>query len=254
MLIFLLIFEIAIILITILSHIMLEKKYKEIERSTHIYTNKRAYRTEESIAFIDDIIKRYQKFTDQENESPDVYSMIKSSLLKEYIGKFTFIGVNNVAHKSKYVMWGIIVLEMAIGYINNVTTSFEGVVVIISSILLAIGAEMYIIIKALEEKKEAIIVSVEDYILNAYPLHVNKEVKVNNIGQETVLEKEQTKELVVLTQAKNKALSYVISEDKEDKKDKKDKKGSDTNKYKIESKEGLTERDIIGFINNLNKL
>ena len=249
MLLFLLLFEIGIVLIIILSHIMLEKKYKEVEKSIQIYTSRRAYRTKQSIAFIDDIIKRHIEFVEQKNESPDLYSMIKSSLLREHIGKFTFIGVNNIAHKAKYIMWGIIVLEITIGCINNVAISLEGIVVIISSILLAIGVEIFIIIKALEEKKEATIVLVEDYILNAYPLQANKQTKTNNSKEQKSLEEGQAKELILLTKVQNKNSYSIVSENQ--KSNKREKKVSSG---KSNLKEGLTEEDIIKFITNLNNL
>ena len=207
MLIFLLLFEIAIIFIIVLCHMMLEKKYKEIEKSIQIYTSKRAYRTKQSVAFIADILDRHEKYVNEEDQVTDLYSMIKSSLLKEYIGKFTFIGVNNVANKAKYIMWGIIILEMAIGFINNINTSLEGIIVIISSILLAIGVEIFIIVKALEEKKEAMIVLVEDYILNTYPLQTNNKTKVSNNKDERMLEEGQAKELILLKKAQKKILT-----------------------------------------------
>lgn len=249
MLVFLLLFEIAIILIIVLCHIMLEQKYKLIEKSTHIYTNKRAYRTQQSVAFVDDILKRYHQCSSQGNEALDLYSMIKSSLVKEYIGKFTFIGINNVAHKAKYIMWGIIALEMAIGYINNVATSLEGIVVIISSILLAIGVEIFILIKALEEKKEATIVLLEDYILNEYPLQVNKRVKNDHTKERKVLEEGQVKEIILLAKVQKKTSSPIALDNQKGKKEEKE-----DSSIKIASKEKLTEEDIIGFINNLNNL
>ncbi len=249
MLIFLLLFEIAIIFIIVLCHIMLEKKYQEIEKSTQIYTSKRAYRTKRSIAFIADILKRYQKYISEEHQVPDLYSMIKSSLLKEYIGKFTFIGVNNVANKAKYIMWGIIVLEMAIGFINNITTSLEGIIVIISSILLAIGVEIFVIVKALEEKKEAMVVLVEDYILNTYPLQTNNQTKVNNSKEDKILEQEQVKELILLTKAQKIDFSNELVKNQNRKRQEKGISNSKEN-----SKERLTEKDIVRFINNLSNL
>lgn len=249
MLIFLLLFEIGIIFIIVLSHVMLEKKYREVEKSIQIYTSKRAYRTKQSIAFIDDIIKRHVEFVEQKNELPDLYSMIKSSLLREYIGKFTFIGVNNIAHKGKYIMWGIIVLEMTIGCINNVAISLEGIVVIISSILLAIGVETFVIIKALEEKKEATIVLVEDYILNAYPLEANKQTKTNNAKEQKFLEEGQAKQLILLTETQNKISYSVVPENK-----KNNKREKEVSSGKSNLKEGLKEEDIIRFITNLNNL
>lgn len=247
MLLFLLIFELIIIVIITLSHKMLQKKYTEIEKSTYIYTNKRAYRTQKSVVFIDNIVKRYLGYIDKENEAPDLYSMIKSSLLKEYIGKFPFIAVNNVAHKAKHIMWGIVVLEMAIAYINNVATSLEGIVVIISSILLTIGIEIFIVINALEEKKETTIVFLEDYILNAYPLQMNNIVKSSHIKEEENSEENATKKLILLEENKIKESRLKVD-------DKQKSVGDGNNKKRTNLEEGLTEKDIIEFIKHLNKI
>lgn len=253
MLICLLIFELMMIVVITLSHKMLQKKYKEIEKSTHIYMNKRAYRTQKSVVFIDNIVKKYLTYTEKENEVPDLYSMIKSSLLKEYIGRFPFTAVNNVAHKAKHIMWGIVVLEMAIAYINNVATSLEGIVVIISSILLTIGMEIFIVINALEEKKETTIVFLEDYILNAYPLQVNKSVKSDQRKAEKSSSDDITKKVVVLEESKIKEpdlskKAHLTMEDKQKSIE------HTNNKKRTVIEEGLTEKDIIEFIRHLNKI
>ena len=246
MLIFLLLFEIAIIFIIVLCHLMIERKYKEIERGTYIYTDKRAYRTKQSVAFVDDILKRYQQYTNAEDTDPDLYSMIKSSLLKEYIGKFTFIGVNNVANKAKYIMWGIITLELTIACINNIATSLEGIVISISSILLAIGVEIFTIVRALEEKKEATIVLVEDYILNTYPLQKNKQVTGNDVSS-VELEEGPAKEHSLLAKDQKKNISAMpLSTQQEENIEKK------VGNQKERIKKQLTEKDIAKFINNLS--
>ena len=247
MLIFLLVFEVILISITVLCHIMIEKKYKEIERGASIYTDKRAYRTQSSVAFLDHVLKRYQEYTIEKGEVPDLYSMIKANLLREYIGKFTFVGVNNVANKAKYIMWGIIILEFAIALMNSITTSLEGIFVIASSILLAIGIEIYTIVKALEEKKEATIVLVEDYILNTYPLQMNKQ-----INKQTKLHTSNKEKIVVETIIKGNGYAEETQKEDSQKELVKNKKNDKKRKGKGEME--LTEKDIAQFIKNLNKL
>lgn len=263
MLIFLLISEILIAFIIILSHKMLKIKYAEIEKSTHIYMDKRAYRTQRSILFIDGITKRYLEYIKQQGELPDLYSMIKSSLLKEYIGKFPLTAVNNVAHKSKHIMWGVIILEMVIAYINNVAMSLEGIVVIISSILLTIAIEIFIIISSLEEKKEITIVIIEDYILNAYPLQASKVDKSDIAHKEKMLseessieespaqkapiEKQPKKEIALLNQEK-KQDSTISNRQRTDNNEENNKK------EEVNDKTRLTEKDIASFIKHLNKI
>ena len=172
--------------------------------------------------------------------------MIKSSLLKEYIGKFTFIGVNNVANKAKYIMWGIITLERTIACINNIATSVEGIVISISSILLAIGVEIFTIVRALEEKKEATIVLVEDYILNTYPLQKNKQVIGNDVSS-VELEEGPAKEHSLLGEDQKKNISAMpLSTQQEENIEKK------VGNQKERIKKQLTEKDIAKFINNLS--
>lgn len=249
MLMFLLIFEMIIICIIVLCHIMIEQKFNEIEKSTQIYTNKRAYRTKQSVAFIEDVIKRYQKYVSKKNQEPDLYSMIKSSLLKEYIGKFTFIGVSNVANKGKYIMWGIIILEVFIGFINNEVTSVQGIIVIISSLLLTIGIEIFIIIKAVEEKKEAIIILVEDYVLNMFPLQINTQIEIRNNTENGTLEDRQISEMISLKKSEEKDFSTVLVKGQNKKSQEKE-----INTIKRNIKKTLTEQDIAKFINNLSDL
>lgn len=177
MLITLLVFEIILATLIIFTTSMVENKYKEIDQSLKLYANDRAYKTAQHIDFISRVIERYKVCLEDTDERPDIDSIVKNYFYKEYIGRFTYIGVKNVATKTYTIMWGGIFLEAAIALINKVTTQYETIVVIISSILLVMLIQVFTVVKGLEEKKEALFISIEDYVLHTYPLKERKKVE-----------------------------------------------------------------------------
>ena len=184
MLMCLLIFEMILMLLIILTHQMILQKYKEIQKSVTVYTSKRVYKTTAHIAFIDQLIKRYQYYIQKKHEIPELETMVRNHLLQEHIGRFSFIGVSNVAQKVKYIMWGIIGLEVVIMVVNRSTQTLESVIVIAASVLLTIIMEIYSVTKALKVKQEALIALVSDYILNTYPIELLEQLEEEKRIQE----------------------------------------------------------------------
>lgn len=194
MLIYLLLFEVILAALIILTVCMVEQKYKEISISLGLYKNNRAYKTQEKIAFIENIIEKYQVCKLQSEDQVDLESMIKSALGKEQIGKFTYIGVRSIALNGKHMMWAIIGLELLIVLLNKLGASLLVVSVMGGSILLTIFIEMFLIIRALDEKKEALITDVEDYVRNTYPIEsrpIQRNIRQVKRGKKILLSKHQ---------------------------------------------------------------
>lgn len=173
MLIALFIFEIIIVGLTIFTTHMVEHKFQAIGASLSMYCNKRTYKTKANIDFIETIMNTYQKLALDTDEEPDLESAIRRKLQHEYIGRFPYISVKNVAVKARHLMWAILGLEFLITWINQEANSGKTVILITSSLLLTIIMAFYGIIRGIDEKSEALIDEVIHYVRNIYPLEHN---------------------------------------------------------------------------------
>ncbi|WP_070000679.1 hypothetical protein [Cellulosilyticum sp. I15G10I2] len=174
MLIALFITELILAAIIIFTTYMMSNKFKGIEISLGIYSSPRAYKTQSHVAFIEKVIKKYKECIDTIGEEANIESIIKSTLYKEYIGKFPFAAVKSIALKATRVMWGIIFLEGIVAFINNTTHEVPTILIITTSILLTIMIEMFKYIKSVEDQNDVVIMLVQDYLLNVYPMEVRK--------------------------------------------------------------------------------
>lgn len=193
MLIVLFIFEIIIVGLTIFTTHMVEHKFKEIEMSLAMYCNKRTYKTRANIDFIESIINTYHKLILSTDEEPDLESAIKRKLQNEYIGKFPYISVKNMAIKVRHMMWGILALEFIIAWINEEINSGQVIILITLSLLLTIMMAFYGIIRGVDEKSEALIDEVLHYVRNIYPLEQASTIGVAMPKQNNTISLEEHK-------------------------------------------------------------
>ena len=193
MLIVLFIFEIIIVGLTIFTTHMVEHKFKEIEMSLAMYCNKRTYKTRANIDFIESIINTYHKLVLSTDEEPDLESAIKRKLQNEYIGKFPYISVKNMAIKVRHMMWGILALEFIIAWINEEINSGQVIILITLSLLLTIMMAFYGIIRGVDEKSEALIDEVLHYVRNIYPLEQASTIGVAMPKQNNTISLEEHK-------------------------------------------------------------
>lgn len=175
MLIALLIFNIILIGLTIFTTEMVEHKFYRIYASLDAYYSKRTYKTHKDIEFIEAIINDYKRLLSDTDEEPELMSAINIRLHKEYIGRFSYIAVKNIAVKSKHLMWGIFLAEGLIAGINGTTNEAQTIMVLSASLLMTVMLYFFSIVKGLEEKQESLIDTVIHYIRNIYPLEVKKQ-------------------------------------------------------------------------------
>ena len=193
MLIVLFVFEIIIVGLTIFTTHMVEHKFKMIEMSLAMYCNKRTYKTKANIDFIENIMNTYQKLALDSDEEPDLESAIRRKLQHEYIGRFPYISVKNMAIKARHLMWAILGLEFIIAWINKESYSGQMVILITTSLLLTIIMEFYGIIRGLDEKSEALIDEVIHYVRNVYPIEQGNTISVVPPKQSTTISLEEHK-------------------------------------------------------------
>lgn len=191
MLITLFVFEIILIILTVFTTHMVEHKFASIQASLGMYCSKRTYKTKADIHFIEMVLADYKRLCSDTDEEPDLPSAISLKLHKEYIGRFSYVAVMNVANKVRHLMWGIFGAEVLIAGINEVTDDGKILMLIFSSLLMTVIMCFYGIIKGLNEKQETLIDEVTHYIRNVYPVEVKERKKVveerNNSQNNSVL-------------------------------------------------------------------
>lgn len=229
MLIALFMFEVILTCLTIFTTCMVENKFKYIEQSLNMYTNNKAYTTQTRVAFVEGVVNRYKACMEDSDEMPDIDSIVKNHLSKEYIGRFPYVSVKNIATKVKRVMWGVIMLEILIPIINGQGATLPTVIMASASAFLTISMEFYTIIRGLNERSENLIAEVSDYVVNIYPIQKkkakhkeikeikimgNKVITLDRKGNctETKLTNEQKEKLKDLTKEKDEKISKINEE------------------------------------------
>ena len=160
--------QLTLAILVVFTTYMISHKFKNIEASLEVYGSARAYKTQADIAFIEKVLMRYKEGID---------SIIKATFYKEYIGKFPFQSIKNIATKVTRLMWGIIAVEAVIAATDKSMNAAPTIIMITTSILMTILIEMFKFIKGIEEEKDTIITLVQDYIVNIYPIEMRRKLK-----------------------------------------------------------------------------
>lgn len=169
--------QLILAMLTIFTTYMISNKFKNIEASLDVYGSSRVYKTQADIDFIEKVLMRYKEGIENIGEEVDLESIIRAVLYKEYIGKFPFLSIKNIAAKVTRLMWGMIVIEGVVAATDKSINAAPTIIMITTSILITILIEMFKFIKGIEEEKDTIIALVQDYIVNIYPAERRKKLK-----------------------------------------------------------------------------
>ncbi len=235
--------QVALAILVVLTTKMMEHKFQVIETSIELYNNARVYKTQSHIEFVDRIIKAYYKMEDTLKEKVDLEAFLVATLQKERIGSFSYMAIKNLANKTSFLMWAVVLLEVLVISIDQL--SLSGTMIILTSIsaLLTIGVEIFKIIMAVNEKQELILTLMVNYLINILPIEKEKKSKEGSkstlaiIGEEDSLNLEDTQEQEI------KLSSTIESETKTTK----DIKDSKITEEQIDNSE-LTAQDIAKLI------
>lgn len=162
---------------------MLQNHFSKIEKSIEIYHNPKAYKTESEIAFIRDLTEKYQKACETgESEYIDVEAMIQVAFYKKKVGKFSYQSVQNVAIKSKLLMWGIACAQIVLEILSTKPgQSIPHFIFIVMSTVLCIMITLLSIFKGVNEEKEQLFIKIQDYIRNTYPTELKWKEKQKDV-------------------------------------------------------------------------
>ena len=177
--------NVLIALIIIFATTMLQNHFRKIEKSIAIYHNPKAYKTGSDIAFIRDLTEKYQKVYELgESGHIDLGAMIQTAFYAKKVGKFPYYRVQNIALKGKWIMWGILGIQVVLGILSMSTKSFIlNLIFLVMSALLCLVITLLGIFKGIHEQREQLFIKLQDYITNTYPtemkwLEKQKDVKV----------------------------------------------------------------------------
>ncbi|MDF2594050.1 MAG: hypothetical protein K0R69_391 [Clostridia bacterium] len=221
MIIVLCIMEIILAALIVLTHYMIINKFKSIELSLNKYGNSRVYKVQAQIAFIEKVIHKYKESKQNLEDPAELENIIRTILYREYIGRFPFLTIKNIATKTTQIMWGIIFLEALIAFVNKTADHPSTIVIITASMLITIAVQMFKFIKGIEEEGEMTMMIVHDYVRHIYPVEAqrkltNKDIiqlktKVSELEKEIKAE-EEIKPLMMTELEKQKRLNDELSE------------------------------------------
>lgn len=162
---------------------MLQNHFNKIDRSMQVYLNPKAYKTESDTAFIRNLIDKYQKaYKAQDGVYIDLEAMIQVAFYGKKVGKFSYAVVQNIAIKSKLVMWGILFVQIAFEILSVAPgQSIPKFFFIVSSIILCVIITFLGILKNINEEREQLFVKIQDYIKNTYPAEMNGKDKQKDV-------------------------------------------------------------------------
>ncbi|MGL4736132.1 MAG: hypothetical protein ACRCW2_01640 [Cellulosilyticaceae bacterium] len=182
--------NVFICIITFLATSMLQNHFNKIHRSMAIYLDTKAYRPNSEVSFINKVLTRYQELSSSQSEEKvivphiDVEVMIHKALYEEHIGKFSYLGVQSMANKGKVVMWGILIVQIALDIMSGQPgRSVINFIFIVASTALCMVATLYSIIKSVCDKREQLVIKVHDYVVNTYPVDLLERTKQQEIKE-----------------------------------------------------------------------
>ena len=162
---------------------MLQNHFSKLSKSVDIYLNPKAYKPESEIAFIRDLIEKYKyAYEAGENEHIEVETMIQNAFYKLRIGKFSYTTIQNMALKCKFIMWGILFIQVCIEILSNTPgKSISNFIFIIASTVLCIMIALMSILKNVVEQREQFFIKVQDFIVNIYPTQMKWKDKEKDV-------------------------------------------------------------------------
>ncbi|WP_053982477.1 hypothetical protein [Niameybacter massiliensis] len=150
---------------------MLQNHFEKINKSIQVYLNPKAYKTESEIDFIRNLIDKYQRvFEAQNGENIEVETMVQNAFYEKRIGRFSYITIQNIALKSKLVMWGVLSIQVFIEILSKSPgSSIKNFIFIIASTILCLIISLMGVIKNIVEEREQLFIKIQDFMINTYP-------------------------------------------------------------------------------------
>lgn len=163
---------------------MLQNHFSKLEKSISIYTDNKAYKSQQDIQFISKLIDRYKALNAEEVKSLDIETMILKALYEEKIGKFEYLHVQSIALQGKGLMWAILVIQITFEILgNNPGQSIAHFIYIVASTFLCILITLIGVVKSILEQKNKLLIKLQDYIANTYPAELSWKTKQKNIKE-----------------------------------------------------------------------
>ena len=110
--------------------------------------------------------------------------MIQAAFYEKKVGKFPYYVVQNIAIKSKLIMWIVLCIQIVLEILSTKPGySISNFIFIVVSTVLCIMITLLGIFKGIHEQREQLFIKLQDYVRNTYPTEIKwiekqKDVKV----------------------------------------------------------------------------
>lgn len=168
--------NIGMAFITLLTISMLNNHFQKIDKWIDRYADKKAYKQQEDMRFVNLVLERYEVITSNQGKCIDVGILVKKTFYEEKIGKFRYTLIESIALRGKILMWAILFGQIGIELIGKVPAyPKRDVIMIIANTLICMIITLVGVIRGLVEERERVLSKIEDYIVNTYPAEIQWE-------------------------------------------------------------------------------
>lgn len=175
----------AVLAIVILfTSSMLQNHFTKLEKSIAIYTDTKAYKPERYIDFISKLIERYKVLSQEKLKKIDIETMILKALYEEKVGKFFYVHIQSIALQGRAIMWAVLVVQITFEILGkNPGQSISHFIYIVASTFLCMIITLMSVFKSIRDQRDQLVIKMQDYIVNAYPVEVSWKNKQKNIKE-----------------------------------------------------------------------
>lgn len=180
-------------MVMMLAIAMLYHRFNVIEKGVQAYLNPKVYASKSQTWFIESLVQKYEEL-DKKVDVIYLESMVKTHFNQQYIGRFSYLGVETMAIKTKYVMWGILFIQATNKMLWPLDLGTSHGIVMGVNTLLCMTVTISSLLIHVESRKKLLCLKLSDYLLHRYPLLKKQHTKAKSVQRQ--FEKEKTKQVV----------------------------------------------------------
>ncbi|OON99296.1 MAG: hypothetical protein ATN35_13345 [Epulopiscium sp. Nele67-Bin004] len=162
--------NVALFFLYLLMVNMISTYFDKVQKSVEIYTDDGIYKIGSETEFLRNLITNYKESVDINENVKNLEGYIKKRFNKDFIGAFSYQTVEKCVLNIRWVMVTILTAQIILYIISQ---SIQQNAVILNVFLCIVMSSIFAI-KDISKKKLALIVLLEDYLLNGYDLECAK--------------------------------------------------------------------------------
>ncbi|OON90820.1 MAG: hypothetical protein ATN32_03135 [Candidatus Epulonipiscium fishelsonii] len=192
--------NLILLILYLLSAKMINTHFNKINRCIKIYNDKKIYKSDKEVEFVTNLVRDFKQLSSVKRNDIEANIFVKNKIAKARIGIFEYNKVENLLIQLKWLMLVVFFSNVIYNYLTSNNKLFLGIetdkfILCINGIILFATFTSYILLNV-KYKKNQVILTLEDYLVNQYDYEVIKleeELKIRKLNKEISLLKDQLK-------------------------------------------------------------